>query len=85
MKTPAKTLPALICALCLLVPPALRAAPGDLDPLDLNIFGGVAKFVWAMAVQPDGKTIIAGEFTSVLGVPRNNIARINAEIGRAHV
>ena len=31
------------------------------------------------AVQPDGKTIIAGFFTSVLGVPRGNIARLNAD------
>jgi len=30
-------------------------------------------------VQPDGKLILAGRFTSVLGVPRNNIARLNAD------
>ncbi|MEQ1751801.1 MAG: choice-of-anchor D domain-containing protein, partial [Prosthecobacter sp.] len=30
-------------------------------------------------VQPDGKTIIAGSFTSVLGQTRNNIARLNAD------
>ncbi|MBE2285889.1 MAG: IPT/TIG domain-containing protein [Prosthecobacter sp.] len=50
--------------------------PGDLDPLNLNIVGS---YVGATAVQPDGKTIIAGEFTSVLGVVRNNIARLNAD------
>ena len=33
----------------------------------------------ATAVQADGKTIIAGSFSSVLGVPRANIARLNAD------
>ena len=50
--------------------------PGDLDPLDANLVGD---YVLATAVQPDGKTIIAGVFTSVLGQPRNNIARLNAD------
>ena len=49
--------------------------PGDLDSLDANIDGSVT----ASAVQPDGKTIIAGGFSSVLGVARNNIARLNAD------
>ena len=54
-----------------------RAAPssGDLDPLDATLAGDSVR---ATAVQPDGKTIIAGTFTSVLGVARNNIARLNA-------
>ncbi|HXU74934.1 MAG TPA: Calx-beta domain-containing protein [Methylomirabilota bacterium] len=34
--------------------------------------------IWAMALQPDGKVIIAGEFTSIGGLPRNGIARLNA-------
>jgi uncharacterized delta-60 repeat protein len=51
--------------------------PGDLDPLNLNIVG--SGWVAATVVQPDGKTIIAGSFTSVLGVARNNIARLNAD------
>jgi uncharacterized delta-60 repeat protein/uncharacterized repeat protein (TIGR01451 family) len=33
--------------------------------------------VWALAVQPDGKVIIGGEFTSVAGVTRTHIARLN--------
>jgi trimeric autotransporter adhesin len=56
---------------------SLRAAPGDLDPLDAGIGGGNG--VYATAVQPDGKIVIAGEFTSVLGVPRRNIARLNSD------
>ncbi len=53
-----------------------RAAPGDLDPLNAALVGGS---VMGSAVQPDGKTIIVGYFTSVLGVPRNRIARLNAD------
>ncbi len=55
--------------------PGAYAAPGDVDPLDLNIVGSD---VLVSAVQPDGKTIIAGNFGSVLGQARNNIARLNA-------
>src|SRR5262249_10839638 len=56
---------------------SLRAAPGDLDPLDAGIVNGSE--ISATAVQPDGKIIIAGEFSSVLGVPRLNIARLNSD------
>ena len=55
---------------------SLRAAPGDLDSLDLGVVG---YGVYAAAVQPDGKIVIAGSFSSVLGVPRGNIARLNAD------
>ena len=41
---------------------------------DLNIVGG---HIDATAVQPDGKVLIGGSFDSVLGVTRNNIARLN--------
>lgn len=34
--------------------------------------------VRAVAVQADGKIIIAGDFTAVAGVPRNRVARLNA-------
>jgi uncharacterized delta-60 repeat protein len=53
-----------------------HGAPGDLDPLDAPVVG---LYVSASAVQPDGKTILAGRFTSVLGQPRNHIARLNAD------
>jgi uncharacterized delta-60 repeat protein len=35
--------------------------------------------VYATVAQPDGKILIGGTFTSVLGVPRNNIARLNTD------
>ena len=44
--------------------------------LDLAAVGSI---VIATAVQPDGKMLIGGDFTSVLGVTRNKIARLNAD------
>ena len=38
---------------------------------------GVAGSVLAMALQSDGKVIIAGDFTSVNNVERHNVARLN--------
>jgi uncharacterized delta-60 repeat protein len=35
--------------------------------------------IYAIAVQPDGKIVFGGAFTSVLGVARNKIARMNAD------
>jgi uncharacterized delta-60 repeat protein/uncharacterized repeat protein (TIGR01451 family) len=61
---------------CTVIASFIALQAGDLDPLDANLIGG---YVTATAVQPDGKTIIAGKFTSVLGVPRQNIARLNAD------
>src|SRR5204862_3959574 len=48
--------------------------------LDLTIGPGIANdSVYATAVQPDGKLLICGGFSSVLGVPRNLIARLNVD------
>jgi len=66
----------LTCVAWLCFAAPVPAAPGDVDPLNANVFGS---FVVATAVQPDGKTILAGNVTSVLGQPRNNIARLNAD------
>lgn len=46
------------------------------DNLNANIVGVV---VQVTVVQPDGKILIGGEFNSVLGVARNNIARLNVD------
>lgn len=53
----------------------LDTSPGAVDPLDLDIIG---PGVTAVAVQPDGKILLGGSFTSVRGEPRTNIARLNA-------
>jgi uncharacterized delta-60 repeat protein len=51
---------------------------GRLDQtLDLGL--GIAALVDATAVQPDGKILIGGSFTTVLGVARRNIARLNTD------
>jgi uncharacterized delta-60 repeat protein len=34
--------------------------------------------VWTVVVQPDGKAIIGGEFTTVNGTARQHVARLNA-------
>lgn len=51
------------------------AAPGDADTgFNPNVNGAVN----STAVQADGKIIIGGSFSSVGGVTRNNLARLNA-------
>jgi uncharacterized delta-60 repeat protein len=39
---------------------------------------GANGFIHQLAVQPDGRILLAGEFTAVGGVARNHIARLNA-------
>lgn len=46
---------------------------GDVDTLNALVDGSTVN---AIAVQPDGKFVIAGSFTSVLGQPRARIARL---------
>ncbi len=71
-----------LLSMAVLLPAAqASAAPGDLDPsfmpIVVNEFG-VPK-VLDIVVQPDGKILIAGEFTHVGGQPRVGIARLNAD------
>lgn len=58
-------------------------ANGSLDT-SFNVGTGVSRAggleqatVWSVAVQSDGKVLIAGDFTEFNGVPRNGIARLN--------
>ena len=50
-------------------------AQSALDGFDPN----ADNVVRAVAVQPGGKILIGGDFTSVQGVARNRIARLNAD------
>jgi uncharacterized delta-60 repeat protein len=53
---------------------------GRLDQtLNLNIGAVAGSYVVTTAVQPDGKILIGGSFTSVLGVARNGMARLNSD------
>jgi uncharacterized delta-60 repeat protein len=44
-----------------------------------NTGSGVNNTVTSMALQPDGKIIIAGNFTTYNGVPKSKIARLNSD------
>src|SRR5205085_8188977 len=35
--------------------------------------------VYAIKVQPDGKIVVGGSFTSIAGVARNRVARLNSD------
>jgi uncharacterized delta-60 repeat protein len=53
-------------------------ANGDLDAT-FSIGTGFNNQVYALAVQPDGKIIVGGNFTSYNGVLRNRIVRLSAD------
>ncbi len=57
----------------------LPGGTGDVDSLNLGIPIGPASAVFCTTIQPDGKIILAGLFSQVLDVARNNIARLNAD------
>ena len=50
--------------------------PGNLDP---DFYPDANGTVLSVALQPDGKVLLGGSFTTVLGVERNRIARLNAD------
>lgn len=66
----------LAALLSLVILPHANSAPGDVDPLNANIQGNDIK---TTAVQADGKMIVAGFFSSVMGEPRNYIVRLNRD------
>ncbi|MBX2927531.1 MAG: T9SS type A sorting domain-containing protein [Saprospiraceae bacterium] len=70
----------ILLPLLLLLPAfaSLHAQPGSLDT-SFDPGSGANNTVFAMTVQPDGKILIGGRFTSYNGAPRNYIARLNAD------
>ena len=55
-------------------------ADGSLDNTFLNgLSGADGTNIWAVEVQQDGRILIGGDFTHVNGVPRNHLARLNAD------
>jgi uncharacterized delta-60 repeat protein len=66
----------LLSAILAALPAASAQIAGQLDPLNAKIVG---TYVRTVVLQPDGRMIIAGEFTSVQDTPRNNIARLNPD------
>jgi uncharacterized delta-60 repeat protein len=69
-------LPLTLALLPLLLVRPVLAAGGHLDP---NFNPGADSTVLALALQGDGKVVIGGGFTAVNGIPRNRIARLNAD------
>lgn len=54
------------------------ALPGSLDT-SFDPGTGVDQSVFAMAIQPDGKIVIGGDFTTVNGGPHKGIARLKSD------
>ena len=57
---------------------ALPAQPGLLDPA-FDPASGVGALVYSVAVQSDGRILMGGRFTTVNGVGRTNLARLNRD------
>jgi uncharacterized delta-60 repeat protein len=77
MKTLLSTLLAAL-VLCTVASTRLSAAPGDVDTTFVaNANSG--SYVRAVAVQPDGKILVGGNFTSIGGTAHNGLARLNAD------
>ena len=53
-------------------------ATGSLDT-SFNPGNGADGTIWTVAVQPDNKIVIGGDFTHYNGVARNHIAQLNAD------
>ena len=59
----------------------IRNRVGRVNPdgtLDASFDPNANSDVYALAIQPDGKVVIGGAFTTVGGTPRQHIARLNA-------
>lgn len=54
------------------------AQPGTLD-LSFDPGSGIPTFVWATCLQPDGKILVGGNFTSYNGIPINRLVRLNSD------
>ncbi len=71
----ARTVGTLFAAAVLALTPTLAQSPSAADGFDPNVDGNV----YAVAVQPDGRLIVAGQFTMIGGVSRPNLARLNLD------
>jgi uncharacterized delta-60 repeat protein len=70
--------PALVLLAALAVSGGVSQVNAAGGALDTSFAGsGANNWVHAIVVQPDGKILVGGEFTSYNGVPRGGIARVN--------
>jgi len=63
----------------LVPPPGALAQAGFVDPSFLNGMTGPNSWLWTGALQPDGKLLLGGQFTSFNGVLRGPVARLNLD------
>jgi hypothetical protein len=70
-------LSAALIALLLSSPGTSAQLPGCV--VDDNFSPSADKAVLALAVQPDGKILVGGRFTSLNGRPRSRIGRLNGD------
>ncbi len=79
--------PIMLLAIVFAASSIASAAPGDLD-LSFNPSGFSSSFpfssfsIYANVLQPDGKIIVGGSFSSVGGINNISIARLNADGSR---
>jgi hypothetical protein len=66
----------LLFTLITTLPARADLIPGRLD-MGFEPGNGADDTVLAVALQPDGRVLIAGDFTTVDGVTRNRVARLN--------
>ena len=66
----------LSLTLVLLCVPGAFAQPGTIDS---NYLANANGAVRSIALQPDGKLLISGEFNLVSGLPRHCVARLNSD------
>ena len=60
-------------------PAAARAQAGFVDPSFLNNLAGPNSWTAALARQPDGRLLVAGQFTSFNDVPGGEVVRLNTD------
>jgi hypothetical protein len=58
---------------------AVPAQSADVLDTTFDPGAGANDIVFAVAVQPDGKVLIGGQFTQTNGITHNGIARLNAD------
>lgn len=71
----ARSLLALATALTVTTAVLFAQSPSAADGFDPNVDGNV----YVLVTQPDGKTLIGGQFTAIRGFTRNNLARLNSD------
>jgi uncharacterized delta-60 repeat protein len=75
----------LLCAAVLILgrpAPAAAQAGGQVDPsFDAGVvdFAFGSSFIRSVALQPDGKVLVGGAFSSIAGVTRHGLARLNPD------